>query len=67
MIGQELKCGEFVLIPVDFPELKTHNGVVKLRDRTLSPPAEDLIALLQELNAELPKRDQDLLEIMFRR
>ena len=67
MIKQELKSGEFVVLPVDFPELKTHNGVVQLRDRTLSPPAEVLIALLQEVDAQLAKRDQDLREIMFRR
>lgn len=65
MIEQELKSGEFVLLPVDFPELKTHYGVVQLRDRTLSPPAEVLIALIQEVDAELAKRDQDLREIMF--
>jgi DNA-binding transcriptional LysR family regulator len=65
MIAQELKSGEFVLLPVDFPELKTHYGVVQLRDRTLSPPAEVFIALLQELDAELARKDQELREILF--
>ena len=60
MIEQELKSGEFVLLPVDFPELKTHSGVVQLRDRTLSPPAGVLIALLQEVDAELARKDQEL-------
>jgi DNA-binding transcriptional LysR family regulator len=65
MIERELKSGEFVLLPVDFPELKTHYGVVQLRGRTLSPPAEVFIALLQELDGELARKDQELCETMF--
>jgi DNA-binding transcriptional LysR family regulator len=65
MIAQELKSGEFVLLPVHFPELKTHYGVVQLKDRTLSPPAEVFIALIQELDAELARKDQELRETVF--
>ena len=65
MIERELKAGEFVLLPVDFPELKTHYGVVRLRSRTLSPPAEVFISLLKELDTELAKEDQELRETML--
>jgi DNA-binding transcriptional LysR family regulator len=65
MIERELRSGEFVLLPVDFPELKTHYGVVKLRGRTLSPPAEAFIALLQEIDAEIAKKDQELRQAVF--
>ena len=65
MIERELKAGEFVLLPVDFPELKTHYGVVRLRSRTLSPPAEVFISHLKELDTELAKEDQELRETML--
>jgi DNA-binding transcriptional LysR family regulator len=65
MIERELKSGEFILLPVDFPELKTHYGVVRLRGRTLSPPAEVFIAILEELDTKLAKKDQEIREIMF--
>jgi DNA-binding transcriptional LysR family regulator len=65
MIERELKSGEFVLLPVDFPELKTHYGVVQLRDRTLSPPTEVFITLIQELDTELARKDKELRETMF--
>jgi DNA-binding transcriptional LysR family regulator len=65
MIERELKSGEFVLLPVDFPELKTHYGVVHLRNRTLSPPAEVFIAFLQEFDAELARMDQELRKTVF--
>lgn len=60
MIEKELIAGEFVLLPVDFPELKTHYGIVSMRDRTLSPAAEVFIKLLLEVDAELAKVDQEL-------
>jgi DNA-binding transcriptional LysR family regulator len=65
MIERELKAGEFVLLPVDFPELSTHYGVVQLRDRTLSPPAKVFISLIKELDAELAMKDQELRETTF--
>ena len=65
MIERELKAGEFILLPVDFPELKTHYGVVRLRGRTLSPPAEVFIAILEELDTKLAKKDQEIHETMF--
>jgi DNA-binding transcriptional LysR family regulator len=65
MIERELKSGEFVLLPVDFPELKTHYGVVQLRGRTLSPPAEAFITLIQELDAVLAKKEEELQASMF--
>jgi DNA-binding transcriptional LysR family regulator len=60
MIERELKAGEFVLLPVDFPELKTHYGIVQRRDRTPSPAAEVFIELLLEVDAELARVDQEL-------
>ena len=60
MIERELRSGEFVLLPVDFPELKTNYGIVQFRERTLSPAAEVFITLLQEVDAELSKADQEL-------
>lgn len=65
MIERELKSGEFEVLPVDFPELKTRYGIVRLRDRTLSPPAEAFIAFLQELDIELAKKDQELRETIL--
>jgi DNA-binding transcriptional LysR family regulator len=60
MIERELKAGEFVLLPVDFPELKTHYGVVQRRGRTPSPAAEVFTKLLLEGDAELARVDQEL-------
>jgi DNA-binding transcriptional LysR family regulator len=60
MIERELRAGEFVLLPVDFPELKTHYGIVQKRDRTPSPAAEVFIELLLEVDAELARIDQEL-------
>jgi DNA-binding transcriptional LysR family regulator len=65
LIERELRAGEFVLLPVDFPELKTHYGVVQLRDRTASPAAEAFIALLKEVDAEIYKIDQELKKEFF--
>lgn len=65
MIEREIKSGEFALLPLDFPELKTHYGVVQLRGRTLSPPAEVFIGLLQEFDAELARKDQELHQALF--
>jgi DNA-binding transcriptional LysR family regulator len=60
MIERELRSGEFVILPVDFPELKTHWGIVQMRNRTISPAAEVFITLLQEVDAELARTDQEL-------
>ncbi len=60
MIERELRSGEFVLLPVDFPELKTHWGIVQMRNRTLSPAAEVFITLLQEVDAEICRTEQEL-------
>jgi DNA-binding transcriptional LysR family regulator len=60
MIERELRAGEFVLLPVDFPELKTHYGIVQRRDRTPSPAAGVFIELLLEVDAELARVDQEL-------
>ena len=60
MIERELRAGEFALLSVDFPELKTHWGIVQLRNRTPSPAAEAFIDLLQEINAELHKTEEEL-------
>jgi len=65
MIERELKSGEIVLLPVDFPELRTHYGVVQLRDRTLSPPAEVFITFIKELDAELAEKTQELRRTAF--
>lgn len=60
MIERELRAGEFVLLPVDFPELKTHYGIVQRRDLTPSPAAEAFIALLKEFDEELYRIEQEL-------
>ena len=60
MIERELRSGEFVLLSVDFPELKTRYGIVQMRGRTLSPAAEVFITLLHEVDAELSRTDQEL-------
>lgn len=65
MIERELKSGEFVLLPCDFPEQKTHLGIVQLWGRTLSPPAEVFINLLRELGAELARKDLELRKTVF--
>ena len=65
MIERELKAGEFALLPVDFPELKTHSGIVQMRDRTLSPAAEVFITLLREIDAELYRTEQVLRKEFF--
>ncbi len=62
MIERELRAGEFALLPVDFPELKTHYGIVQLRDRTPSPAAEFFMTILHEVDAELYKIEQELRE-----
>ncbi len=60
MVARELESGEMVILPVDFPELKTHYGIVRLKDRTPSPAAEVFMKLLQEVDGELFRVDQDL-------
>ncbi len=60
MIERELRAGEFVLLPVDFPELKTHYGIVQRRGATPSPAAEMFMELLQEVDAQLAGIDQEL-------
>ncbi len=49
-----------VILPVDFPELKTNYGIVRLKDRTPSPAAEVFMKLLHEIDAELFRTDQEL-------
>jgi DNA-binding transcriptional LysR family regulator len=65
IIERELRSGEFVILPVEFPELKTHYGIVQRRDRTLSPGAEVFITLLHEVDAELGRTDQELKKELF--
>ena len=60
MIERELRSGELVLLPVDFPELRTHYGIVQIRGRTLSPAAKVFITLLQEVDDELSRTEQEL-------
>jgi DNA-binding transcriptional LysR family regulator len=67
MIEQELKSGEFVLLPVDFPELKTHYGIVQNRGRSLSPAAEVLIKILEEVDGEIYRTEQELKKEFFAR
>ena len=65
MIERELRSREFVILPVDFPELKTHYGIVQMRDRTLSPAAEAFITFLHEVDAELYRTEQELKKEFF--
>jgi DNA-binding transcriptional LysR family regulator len=65
MIAPELRSGEFELLSVDFPELKTRYGIVQMQGRTLSPAAEVFITLLQEVDAELYRIDQELQRVFF--
>jgi DNA-binding transcriptional LysR family regulator len=65
MIEQELKAGEFVLLPVDFPELKTHYGIVQKRGRSLSPAAEMFIKILKEVDVEIYRIEQGLKKEFF--
>jgi DNA-binding transcriptional LysR family regulator len=60
IIERELRDGEFRILPVDFPELKTHYGIVRMKDRTLSPAAKIFIKLLLEIDTELARVDQEL-------
>jgi DNA-binding transcriptional LysR family regulator len=60
MIERELRSGEFRILPVDFPELKSHYGIVQRRERTLSPASEVFIELFLEVDAELARIDQEL-------
>lgn len=65
MIERELISGEFLLLPVDFPECKTHYGIVQKRGRSLSPAAEAFINILREVDAEIYRTEQELKKKFF--
>lgn len=65
MIEQGVRAGEFVVLPVDFPELKSHYGIVQLSGRTLSPAAELVMAHIRELDLLLARRETELLQKIF--
>ena len=48
-IESELQKGLFKILPLQAPELTTHAGIVRLKDRTLSPMAVALIAQIVRL------------------
>ena len=60
IVAQELKRGELVILPVDFPELKTHYGIVRLKNRTPSPAAEVFMAILEEVDQAVAATDRAL-------
>ena len=60
MVAKELERGEFVILPVDFPELKTHYGIVRLKNRTLSPAAEVFMTILQDVDQAVAATDREL-------
>ena len=66
MIEQELIAGQFVLLPVRFPEFKTHAGIVRLKNRTPSPAVEVLVDLLLEIDEAVFKTEQDLEQKFFK-
>lgn len=47
-LARELENGVFAILPVDAPQLTTDAGIIRLRDRTLSPPAEELVASIKK-------------------
>ena len=49
MIEQELITGQFVLLPVSFPEFKTHAGIVRLKNRTPSRRWKSLLTYFWKL------------------
>ena len=65
MIDRELQLGEFVILPCNFPELKSHYGLVQRQDHTLSPLAEHFTIFLKEVDAEVAKTGQVLQEVIF--
>lgn len=46
-ISEEVTEGRLVILPVDGPTLTTQAGIVRLRERTLSPIAKELIRIIQ--------------------
>ncbi len=60
MVARELERGEFVILPVDFPELKTHYGIVRLKNRTPSPAAEVFMTILEEVDQAVAATDRAL-------
>ncbi len=51
-IKEEVTNERLAILPVDAPLLTTHAGIVKLRDRSSSPLAEELIRIIQAIADE---------------
>ncbi len=60
IVAQELERGELAILPVDFPELKTHYGIVQLNHRTPSPAAEVFMTILQQVDQAVAETDREL-------
>ena len=65
LIDRELQLGEFVILPCNFPELKSHYGLVQRQDHALSPLTEHFTIFLKEVDAEVAKTGQVLQEVIF--
>lgn len=46
-LADEIKAGSLVILQVDAPLLTTHAGVIRMKDRTLSPVAAELVARIE--------------------
>jgi DNA-binding transcriptional LysR family regulator len=52
-VNEEVTEGRLVLLSVDGPLLTTHAGIVRLRERSLSPIANELVRVIQSVTEEL--------------
>lgn len=48
-VHEEVLDGRLVILPVDGPKLTTQAGIVRLRERSLSPVATELIRIIQAI------------------
>ena len=53
MLATELACGQLVTLDFDVPELRAQPGIVRLRNRTLSPAAFRFVELVRAVESEL--------------
>jgi DNA-binding transcriptional LysR family regulator len=52
-VNEEVAEGRLVILPVDGPSLTTQAGIVRLRERSLSPIASELFRVIQSITDEL--------------
>ena len=53
MLAEDLKSGRLVTIDFHTPAMRTHYGIIHLKHRTLSPPAQAFIERLRSVESEV--------------